>query len=133
MSVKENKAIARRLVEEGWANTEIMDEIIDADFIFHHDPEGKEAYKRAWTGFYAGLPDARMTVEDVIAEGDKVVVRWACSGTQTGTLWGIPPTGKPVSITGTFTFRFAGGKIVEQWRNWDHLRLNKQLGLIPSR
>jgi predicted ester cyclase len=135
MSVEENKAIARRLVEEGWANPEIIDEIVAPDFVWHHDPEGREAYKGAWIGWFAGLPDARMTVEDMIAEGDKVVVRWACSGTQTGTLWGIPPTGKSVSITGTFTFRFAGGKIVENnWRNWDYLGLYRQLGLIlPSR
>jgi predicted ester cyclase len=131
MSVKENKAIARRLVEGGWANPEIMDEIVAPDFVWHHDPEGREAYKGAWIGWFAGIPDARMIVEDTIAEGDKVLVRWACSGTQTGNLWGIPPTNKQVSVKGNFAFRLAGGKIVEQWGIWTSRDLFTQLDLIP--
>jgi predicted ester cyclase len=132
MSVQENKALARRLVEEGWANPEIMDEIVAADFVWHNDPEGREGYKGAWTGWCTGVPDARIVIADMIAEGDKVVVRCEFSGTQTGTLWGIPPTNNEVSVEGFFAFRIAGGKIVEQRWKWDQMGLYRQLGLIPS-
>jgi steroid delta-isomerase-like uncharacterized protein len=77
-------------------------------------------------------PDLQITIEDMIAEGDKVVVRYTFRGTQEGETQGIPPTGNHVTVTGIFMCRCEGGKIVEEWENWDDLGLLQQLGVIPS-
>jgi predicted ester cyclase len=132
MSVEKNKALVRRLVEEGWRDPDVLDEIVAPDFVWHHDPEGREAYKGAWSGWFAGLPDCRIVIADMVAEGDRVVIRCEFSGTHTGTLWGIPPTNNKVSFEGFHAFRIAGGKIVEQWLKWDMMGLFRQLGIVPS-
>ena len=131
MSVEENKAIVRRLIEEGWANPDILDEIIADDIVYPNEIHGLDAYKQTCSKWFAGFPDSRFSVEGIIAEGDKVVARWKWSGTHTGEWVGIPPTNKEASCGGTFTFRIAGGKVVEQWSHWSAFRLYVQLGLIP--
>jgi predicted ester cyclase len=78
------------------------------------------------------FPDARVTVEDQIAEGDKVVDRWTATGTPTGDLMGVPPTGRRIEVSGITISRFAGGKIVEDWYQGDDLGMMQQLGVIPS-
>src|SRR5713101_3260858 len=72
---------------------------------------------------------ARFTIEEMIAEGDKVVVRWTARGTHQGAFRGIPPTGKQVTITGVEIHRVVGGKIVEGWRKWDRMDVMQQLGV----
>ena len=82
--------------------------------------------------YLAAFPNLHFTFEDLIAEGDKVVVRETMSGTQQGELMGIPPTGKQFSVTGIEIYRFEGGKIVEHWLESDMLGLLQQLGALPS-
>ncbi|MHC4621706.1 MAG: ester cyclase [Planctomycetota bacterium] len=130
MSIEENKAIVRRLVEEGWPNPDNLGEFI-ADDVVAGNIRGLDAYKQGVSAWLAGVPDTHFVLEDIIAEGDKVVVRCKFSGTHTGELYGIPPTNKQVSTGGTYTFRLAGGKIVEQWWHWTAFWLYTQLGLIP--
>jgi predicted ester cyclase len=74
----------------------------------------------------------RLTIEDITAEGEIVTARWSCRGTHKGDLGGIAPTGKPFTISGVSIARFAGGKMVEGWVNWDALGLMQQLGVVPE-
>ena len=142
MSPQENKAIVRRLVEEFWnkGDTTVADELIATGYV-HHDPatpsevRGLEGFKQwAITG-RTGLPDMHITIEDMVAEGDKVAKRWTFRATHKGDFFGIPPTGKQVAWTGTTIYRIAGGKIVEIWWNIDVLGLFQQMGfkLVPAK
>ena len=133
MSVEENKAIIRRAVEEGWnkGNLDVFDELVAIDAV-HHDwkTHGLEAFKQAISADMTAFPDLQMTIEDMIAEGDKVAVRYTFRGTQKGETQDIPPTGKYVTVPGIFICRCAGGKIVEEWDIWDDLGPLQQLGAI---
>jgi len=80
---------------------------------------------------HMAFPDVRLTIEDMVAEGDKVAVRWAWSGTHRGEYMGIAPTGKEVTYTGITIHRITGGKIVESWDEVDNLGLMQQLGVAP--
>ncbi|MCP4756999.1 MAG: ester cyclase [Proteobacteria bacterium] len=134
MSTEENKAIVRRGFEEGWnkGNLAIFDELMATDVLYHAaEIRSLEAFKQLVTADLAAYPDLQITIEDMIAEGDKVVVRYTFRGTQEGETQGIPPTGKHVTVTGISICRCAGGKIVEEWENWDDLGLLQQLGVIP--
>jgi len=134
MSVEENKAIFRRIVEEGFnkGNLAIVDELVAADHVNHSDNvHGPEEYKQFITVYRTAFPDLHMTVEDQIAEGDKVVNRWTSRGTHKGDLMGIPPTGKQTTVTGMYVARIIGGKIVEEWGNFDALGMMQQLGVVP--
>ena len=137
MSVEQNKAIARRWGEEVWGkgSLDAIDELLAADIIFNYPPPGvapnREAYKQTVTMFQVALPDIQYTVEDMVAEGDRVAVRWTGRGTHKGEFMGIPPTGKPVTITGISILRIAGGKIVEEWTEDDILGVLQQLGVFP--
>ena len=82
--------------------------------------------------FGGGFRDWNISIEDQIAEGDRVASRWAASATHTGPVMGMPPTGKTVQVTGVNVARFADGKIVESWFNFDMLTLLQQLGAIPT-
>jgi len=79
----------------------------------------------------AGLADRQSTVEDQIAEGDKVMTRWTYRGTHKGDLMGIAPTDKQVTVTGICIDRIVGGKIVEEWGEMDNLGMMQQLGVVP--
>jgi steroid delta-isomerase-like uncharacterized protein len=135
MSVKENKAIFRQIVEEGFnkGNLAIVDELVAANHVNHADNvRGPEEYKQFIAMYRTAFPDLHMTIEDQIAEGDKVVNRWTSRGTHKGDLMGIPPTGKQVTLTGTYVARIVGGKIIEEWGNFDALGMMQQLGVVPS-
>ena len=135
---EQNKKAARRLFEELWNDRKLnlADELIAPDYR-NHDPNtpdfgaGPDAYKKLVGMYTKAFPDLRLTIDDMIAEGDKVVVRWTSYGTHKGELRGIPPTGKETSVTGTTICRFSGGRIAEQWLVWDTLGLMRQLGVIP--
>jgi steroid delta-isomerase-like uncharacterized protein len=131
-----NKAIVRRSVEEIWnkGNLTAMEEFY-SNAINHVDPllpetRGIEAVKKVAAMAHTAWPDIRYTIDDLIAEGDKVVMRWTVRGTHKGELLGIPATGKQFEATGTTTNRLAGGKIVESWVSWDALGMLKQLGAV---
>jgi ketosteroid isomerase-like protein len=136
---EENKAIVRRLMDEVWTkgNLSLVDQLISVNYT-HHDTStpdfgpGPEGEKKRATLYRSAFPDLQFTVEDVIAEGDTVSVRWSCQGTHRGPLSGIAPSGKKVSISGMSVARFAGGKMVEGWVNWDALGLLQQLDVVPE-
>lgn len=138
MSTLDNKALDRRIVEEGFSkgNIAVLDELIAADCVDHAappgTPSGREGVKQFFTMLRSAFPDLHFTIEDVIAEGDKVVTRSTWQGTHQGAFLGIPPTGKQVRVTGIDITRYAGGKAVEHWGNQDTLGLLQQLGVIPS-
>ena len=138
MSVEENKALVRRFYEEVFnqKHTAAIGELFDPDMVDHALPPGLpsgiEGAKHTYSMYLAAFPDLHFTVEDIIAEGDKVVARLTAQGTQQGALMGIPPTGKPVAITGIDILRIAGGKIVEIWANFDLLGMLQQLGVVPA-
>lgn len=134
MSAEKNKAIVRRLFEEVMkGNLAVADELIAEEYAQHSVfgiPNGREAFKQFFMAFAGAVPDAHFDVEDVIAEGDKVVIRLTVTGTQTGALQGIPPTGKKFSMKGIDIFRVVDGKIVEHWDAVDQFGMLQQLGVI---
>jgi predicted ester cyclase len=143
MSTEENKALIRREIE-AWNRgnvTQILarvDEFYAPDFVYDLPnlpfPSGirsREDYKQFCAGLLAALP-GQFTIEDVIAEGEKVVLRYTYRGTHQGPWRGAAPTGKAVTFTGTVTYRIVAGKVVEAWENADQLGMQRQLGLIPA-
>ena len=135
--LQRNKDIIHRYFEE-WGNhgdTKAADELIATNVTLLNPPavlRSLEEYKQGMAAFHAAFPDLHFTVEEVIAEGDKVVVRWSLRGTYLGDYQGRPATGKPVSVTGMSLFRLAEGKIQEITVNMDRLGLSKQLGWLPE-
>ena len=88
--------------------------------------------KQKWAMYLAGIPDLRVTIEELVAEADKVAVRRSYDGTHQEELLGVPPTGKHVRIGGISIFRLAEGKIAEHWEQLDRLTLMQQLGVLPT-
>jgi len=139
MSTEENKVLARRFVEEGFStgNLALADEIVAPNFVNYDPgtpplPSGPEGYKQLVTAYRTAYSDLQLTVEDLLAEGDKVGVRWTARGTHTGQLGDIPPTGKQMMVTGISVLTIAGGKVAEQYTNWDTLGMLQQLGVVPA-
>ena len=134
-----NKNVVRRLFEEVWnkGNLQVTDELFASTYA-HHDPSspdlgrGPESEKKRATLYRTAFPDLRLTIEEIIAEGETVMARWSCRGTHKGDLSGIAPTGKQFTISGVSIARFAGGKMVEGYVNWDALSLMQQLGVVPE-
>ena len=132
-----NKALVRRwLAEMDKRNLHIVDELVAVDYIDHNPPipdlaPGREGVKQANALLLTAFPDATHTIEDQIAEGDKVVTRMTVRGTFIGEYLGIPPNGKQITAEGIMIHRIAGGQLVEHWAMADNLRLFQQLGVIP--
>jgi steroid delta-isomerase-like uncharacterized protein len=138
MSVQ-NKAKMRRGIEEVWnqGNYDVADEVIAQDFVAHmpgstDDLNGPEGVKQYFAKLHQAFPDLKFTIEDHVAEGDRVIARWIARGTHDGDFRGIPPTGTHVAVTGITVNRFADGKIVEGWQYLDELGLLQQLGVAPG-
>ena len=135
----ENKAIVRRTLEELWnkGNLAVADEVTGANHV-GHDPavpnpgRGPQAEKQLVTMYRTAFPDLNITIDEMMADGDKVVTRWTSRGTHKGDLMGVAPTGKQVNITGITIDRIAGGKAEESWTNWDTLGMMQQLGVVPQ-
>jgi len=139
MSTEENKTLMRRFFEEVYTkkNLTAIGELIAPTHIDHAAaaaglPDGPEGSRQAIGMMLTGFPDLHVTVEDMIAEGDKVVVRMTMRGTQQGALGGIPPTGKQVVVSTIDIVRIEGGKIAEEWGIDDRLSMLQQLGLVPA-
>ena len=142
MSLDENKAIVRRILNEFWQDgkVNVLDELLADDCVNHEqsNPElrGKKACKEWANGVrlanLQGFPDVEIRAEDFIAEGDKVVKRWVFRGTHSGEYNGIPPTGKTVTMRGVTLYQLAGGKVREMYWNYDVFGLLQQLGVIPA-
>jgi len=139
LSIEENVATVRRYWEGFNAhNLEVWDEVCAADHV-NHDPSlptpeaDLQTVKQIISGlFFTALPDLRSSEDDLIATGDRVVVRRTFHGTHQGELLGAAPTGKPVTFSGIFIDRLEGGKIAEQWVVFDALSLLQQVGVVPA-
>ena len=136
MSTEENKAKVRRLIEEfiNKGNLAVADEIFVTNFVDHSPAAGttpdRQGIKQYITMLHSAFPDFHCAVEDLIAEGNRVVVRLTCRGTHRGELMGISPTDRQVNVTGISILHFAGGKIEERWNNTGNLGIMQQLGVI---
>lgn len=139
MSTEENKAAERRFQEELWnkRNLGSVDEHVAADVV-DHDPfspgqaTGREGFRQTVAMMLSAFPDIHVTIEDMVAEKDRVVVRWTVRGTHRGNFMGIPPTNKQLTSSGIDLFRYEGGKRIETWRQWDALGVMQQLGVLPA-
>jgi steroid delta-isomerase-like uncharacterized protein len=138
MSTEDNKAIVLRNYEElNKGNLGIVDELYATNYVGHTAglPEpvrGREALKPLLAAYFTAFPDLHETPEDLIAEGDKVAIRVTYRGTHKGDFQGLPPTGRQVQFTSIDIYRLAGGKIVEQWVEFDGPGMLQQLGVIPG-
>ena len=137
MPAEENRAIVRRLMEGAYTNPEVHDELVADDYVGHFPPNptlhGPEDLKRFNAEAAVAFPDVRVTIEDLLAEEDKVVIRWTLRGTHRGELrGGIPATGRRVEVSGITISRIEGGKVVENWGNYDLLGMLQQLGVVPA-
>jgi steroid delta-isomerase-like uncharacterized protein len=134
MSTEQNEAIARRYYEEVWdkGNLAEIDALVAPEIVLNGWAPGLDGLKQVITSTRTSFPDQHHTLEDIIAAGDKVVVRFKFHGTHKGTYRGIAPTDQPLMYTGIGIWRIAGGKLVEHWSNIDLLGLLQQLGAVPK-
>ena len=140
MSAEESKALARRYVEEIWdkGNLDLIDELFTTDFVRHGPPviegevHGPEGLKGLVSTYHTGFPDFKVDIEELIAEGDRVVTRWTVRGTHEGELMGNAPTGNRATFTGFLVDRISGDKIEEEWVDYDTLRVMQQIGAVPQ-
>jgi predicted ester cyclase len=140
MLLEANKEVVRRAYEEAWnnQNVDVLDKLLPVDYLMHTRPtvkDGREAIKNVIRAYHAAFPDLHVTIEDLVAEGDKVVMRGTWEGTHLGVwnteLFGpVQPTGVRAKWGGTHLFRVADGRIVESYYSTDFLSLFRQLGMI---
>ena len=130
MSAKENKALIRRLFEEFNKGKAATMAAIDRSIDMRGDL--KDAWKQGESEWYDAFPDMHVTIDDMVAEGDKVAARVTITGTHKGEFMGIPPTNKKWTISLITISRIAGGKIVEDHGQFDALGLMRQLGAVPT-
>src|SRR6266536_1298170 len=136
VSTEQNKMLTRQgfdlVSQKKYADIE---KLLSPDFVGHFpsQPEvrGPAGFSQLVHMYQSAFPDFMFKIEDLIAEGDKVVARWSWHGTNQGSFMGMPATGKPVTITGCSTFRIADGKVTEQWNSQDDLGMLQQMGVIP--
>jgi steroid delta-isomerase-like uncharacterized protein len=136
---EENKALARRMFEEAInrGKIDLIDDFLAADVVEHEElapgvPPGREGVKLMFTMFFGAFPDLNVTIDEVIAEGDKVVARTTWNGTHQGEFMGIPATGKRVSFGVIDILRYADGVVVEHWGQMDSMGMMQQLGVVPA-
>lgn len=138
MSAEQNKTLVRRFVDEvqSRGNIDAIDELCAPEFVNHSAPPGVpsncEGTKQVTAVFRRAFPDSYFTIEDMIAEGDKVATRKTFHGTHQGEFMGIPPTGQQVSIGLIDIVRIMDGRVVEHWAMGDNLGMMHQLGVVPQ-
>jgi steroid delta-isomerase-like uncharacterized protein len=138
MSLEDNKKIVRTFFETLWNEKRLdrIDELVAHNYIDGNPLPGQaaglEGAKQKWAMYFAGIPDLSAKIEDLVAEEDKVVIRFTAEGTHQGTLLGVPPTSKHLRVTGISIYRLTEGKLVEHWEEGDRLGLLQQLGVIPG-
>ena len=137
MSTEERKAMIRRVMDEvlNKGNIAVVDEIMAPDYVFHAADgtqiNGLEAFKQFVSMICGAFPDIHYNVDDAACDGDIVAIRTNFTGTNTGSLRGMPPTGKKVTMQEALFYRFEGNKSVEEWQFMNQLTLLQQLGIIP--
>lgn len=134
MSVQENKEIVRRWNEEviNDGKLEVLDELAAEDYVNHNGELDLAAHKQMMAQLAAGFSDSGITLEEIIAEGDMVAIRWTMHGTHTGAYMGVPATGKVITTPGMSMYRLVDGKVVDDWSVMDMLGAMQQLGVVPS-
>ena len=134
MSAEETRAAISRAVEgfNDPANREAYLDLYAGEAVYHGVGAGIEAIRGFYEAIWTAFPDARLEIEDVVAEGDKVACRFAMRATHRGPFQGIPATGRPVKLTGITILRLANGRCVERWNQADFLGLMQQLGVAPA-
>jgi predicted ester cyclase len=139
MASESYKTIVRRVNEEAFSadgDLSVIDEFVAVDLVDHTAPphlqQGNQSLKQLALLWRQAFPDLKVTVHDILAEDDLVVIAWSGGGTHLGDLMGIPPTGKTGFMTGITFNRMQEGRIVERWGNNDQAGLFIQLGLIPA-
>lgn len=136
-SLEQNKAVIRRFVEEVQNNKSeaAYDELNDPEFVNLSSPPGvpsdREGGKMYLWAFFNAFPDSRFTIDDMIAEGDRVVTKKTFAGTHTGDFAGIPASGRTVTLQYVDIMRVRDGRIVEHWLSMDQLSFMQQLGVTP--
>jgi steroid delta-isomerase-like uncharacterized protein len=138
-TMTEREALARRFFEEGFneGRLEALDDAMSDDFRTHDpqvpsDERGPAAAKAVIRTYRGAFPDLRMTIDDVVEQRDRVVLRWTATGTHDGEFNGLAPTGRKVTVTGMTLQRIAGNRVAEAWSNWDTLGLLQQIGASPA-
>ena len=138
MPTAESRELARRFTEECWDRSDVavLDELMAPDVV-DHDPvpgqgPGREGYKQMAASFFDAFSDFRVRNQDVIADGDKAVLRWTARGRHTAPLMGMPATGREVTLRGIDVLRVANGRIVERWGEFDLYGMLQQLGALPA-
>jgi steroid delta-isomerase-like uncharacterized protein len=130
-----NTAICRRVIDDivNRGNLALVDDLIASSYVYHGpgglELRGPDGFKQLVTMYRTAFPDLQMTIDDAIAEGDKVVLRWTGRGTHRGELAGIAPTGRATTVTGIAISRLANGKIVEDFEAFDEVGMLRQLGV----
>ncbi len=137
---EDKKAMLRRITDEVFSqgNLDVVDELFAPNYVLH-DPgvpggelRGVESFKQQWVSmFRTAFPDLQLTVQDQVAEGDRVVTRYVGRGTHRGELMGIPPTNNEALVSGMIMSRVSCGRVEEEWNNFDALGMMQQLGVIP--
>jgi len=133
-----NKALVRRGIEEtvNKGNFSVVDEILSTDYVYREptvgEKRGRAGFRELVTMYRNAFPDVKLTIDEQIAEGDKVVTRWSATGTHRGELFGTAPTGKQVRVQGVIVSRIANGKVVEETEVYDALGMLRQLGAVPA-
>jgi steroid delta-isomerase-like uncharacterized protein len=137
MAIDDNREVVRQFIERVFerGETAAVDELVADDFVPHTYPgtTDREGLKRAMERVSQGLDDAKFTIDDVIAEDDRVAVRLTSGATQIGEFMGMPPSGKHYEIEEIHIFRLRDGRISEHWHQFDQLGMMRQLGAMPAR
>jgi steroid delta-isomerase-like uncharacterized protein len=134
-SVEQNEAVVRQvlvLIDEQKLDEAF--ELYALDYIYHGpagELRGRDGIRGLWDAFLTGFPDLHFTIEDMISEGDKVVLRWRVEGTHTGEFMGVAPSNKKITLGTNQIFRVENGQLVEAWDQFDQLSLMQQIGAIP--
>lgn len=136
MSEEKNVQVFRRLIEDGFntGNLAAIDELFASNFIEHQDgfvPPNVEGVKGAIVSLRTAFPDLKLTIEEIVSDGNKTWARITAHGTHQGPFMGRPPTGKAIAITVIDICRFENGRIAEHWGVADRLSLMGQIGLLP--
>ena len=136
MTITANKSRIREYIEQVWGRGDSAadERLLAPDYVDHTPPPGiapdRAGHRENLRIFRAAFPDAQFTIEDLIGEGDTVVVRWTMRATQAGPFYRVPATNKPCTLTGIDIYRLAGGRIREVWHEQDVLGMLRQLELI---
>jgi len=131
-SIEQNEAVINQvlaLIDE--RNLDEAFELYALDYIYHGpagELRGRDGIRGLWEVFLAGFPDLHSTVQDIISEGNKVVLRWTIEGTHTGEFLGVAPSNKEITLNIIEIFRVENGQLIEAWDQWDRLGLMQQIG-----